>query len=381
MISTDGLIMASLLPAGLEEERIGAMTSNPTGAGFDYPAALLQALADPSGLEYHPEPRGMLSAREAVCAYYERFAAPVSLSPEQVFLTASTSEAYSLLFRLLCEPGDEVLVGSPGYPLFDFLADIQDVKLRRFGLFYDHGWHVDIASLHRALTERTRAVVVVSPNNPTGSYIRPQEQEQLSRLCAERQLALIADEVFFDYSLDEKLAARTFASAAECLTFTVSGISKICCLPQMKLAWIAVTGPEELRREAEAPLDLIADTYLSVSTPVQLALPTFLESAPAMQKQVMSRVRANLAKLDQMLFGQDTLQRLDVEAGWYAVLRVPALRSDEELAVDMLCRTGIIVHPGHFFDFPSDGYLVLSLVTPEAAFAKGVQRLLEFLRS
>ncbi len=371
--------------------------SNPTRCGFAYEHSLLSALQDPRGLAYDPHPTGMRAAREAVCDYYRQRGAQVD--PEQIILTASTSEGYSFLFRLLCDPGDEVLVPAPSYPLFEFLAAIQDVKLVSYPLLYDHGWQIDLHGLSEALTPRTRAVLVVHPNNPTGSYVKPAEMEILDSLCRERELVLVADEVFLDYAHDgaarqsfaspyvappsrrlsrgrlARASGRRDAGATNlALTFTLSGISKICAMPQMKLAWIVVGGAPELAREAMARLEVIADTYLSVSTPVQLALPELLAQRDGIQKQVKVRVAANLAELDRQLAKHGSVRRLEVEGGWYAVLRVPVTRSDEDIAIDLLERHSVIVHPGHFYDFPGDGYLVVSLITPADVFAEGVKR-------
>ncbi|HYN15710.1 MAG TPA: pyridoxal phosphate-dependent aminotransferase [Terriglobales bacterium] len=345
--------------------------SNPTRCGFAYDPALLSALEDRRGLAYDPHPKGLCVAREAVSGYYRQRGAEID--PEQVILTASTSEGYSFIFRLLCDPGDEVLVPAPSYPLFEFLASIQDVKLVSYPLIYDHGWQIDLHGLSEALTPRTRAVLVVHPNNPTGSFVKPAESEILDALGRERGLALVADEVFLDYAHDG--AGRpTFASPRQALTFTLSGISKICALPQMKLAWLVVSGAPELTREALARLEVIADTYLSVSTPVQLALPEFLAGRDEIQRQAKERVVANLAELDRQLAEQESVRRLEVEGGWYAVLRVPATRSDEDLAIELLEQHSVIVHPGHFYDFPGEGYLVVSLITPADVFGEGVKR-------
>jgi alanine-synthesizing transaminase len=346
--------------------------SNPTRCGFVYDPEWLRALGDPRGLVYEPQPKGLLAAREAICAYYRERG--VGVDPEQVILTASTSEAYSFLFRLLCDAGDEVLVPAPSYPLFEFLGSIQDVKLVTYPLIYDHGWQLDQHSLAAAISGRTRAVLVVHPNNPTGSFVKPGDMGALD-LCAERQVALIADEVFLDYSL--ATPASSFAGEHAGLTFTLSGISKICCLPQMKLAWIVASGPPQQVKEALARLEIIADTYLSVSTPVQLALPDFLARKSSIQQQVHERISANLAELDRQLRQHSTVRRLALEGGWYAVLRVPVTRSDEELAIELLERPGVVVHPGHFYDFLADGYLVLSLITKTEVFGEGLGRALE----
>jgi alanine-synthesizing transaminase len=348
--------------------------SNPTECGFHYDGpAILESLSNPASLVYEPNPKGLESARRAVCGYYAARRADVSV--EDIFLTTSTSEAYSYVFRTLCNPGDELLIPQPGYPLFDFLADIQDVKLVRYPFVYEHGWQIDFHALEQAITPRTRGVIVVHPNNPTGNFTKPSEMANLNEICSAREIAIIADEVFLDFSLEENQPA-SFAKNAGALTFTMSGLSKICGLPQMKAAWLVVSGPPDWKREALARLEVIADTYLSINAPVQLALPVFLEQRDAFQKQLMARVRGNLAQLDRQLVRQRVCARLAVEGGWYAVLRVPATRSDEDLAIDLLTAKGVYVHPGLFYDFPSDGYLIVSLITREAIFTRAISSLL-----
>jgi alanine-synthesizing transaminase len=359
--------------------------SNPTEIGLECfkHADMLAELSNPAALAYHPEPRGLMAAREAVCRYYRERGETVS--PEQLIVTTSTSEAYSFAFRLLCNPGDEVLVPSPGYPLFEFLADLQDVCLVPYPLLYDHGWHMDLRPLRERVGERTRAIILVHPNNPTGSFVKPAEREELNVLCAERQLALMVDEVFLDFAhshpaeLVSDELARSFVSNKTALTFTLSGLSKIAGLPQMKFAWIATSGPEEVANEALSRLEVIADTYLSMNAPIQLAAPAFFESGHAFRRQLKQRVAVNLAELDRQLAGQSMCSRLEIEAGWYAVLRVPATGSDEDLAIRLLERQGVLVHPGHFYDFRSEGYLVVSLIAPEAEFQEGMRRIIESL--
>lgn len=351
--------------------------SNPTECGFQYAShAIMRALCSPRTIEYHPEPRGLETARRAISAYYGEKSRKVS--PEKIILTTSTSEGYSFVFRLLCNPGDEILVPTPSYPLFDFLAEIQDVKLKRYPLVYDHGWQIDLHALEQAVTGRTRGMIVVHPNNPTGHFTKAAEMAAINRLCASREIAIIADEVFLDFSLGTD-AHSSFSANQDALTFTLSGISKISGLPQMKLAWLAVSGPEKLRQQALERLELIADTYLSMNAPIQLATPVFLEMRNGFQQQVMERVRANLAELDRQLSTQQQCSRLEVEGGWYAVLRVPATRSDEELALELLEEKNVYVHPGHFYDFQQEGHLVVSLITPANEFAEGIQRLLATL--
>jgi len=348
--------------------------SNPTECGFAYDSeVILAALWNPAALRYEPNPKGLGSARLAVTKYYS--ARGVAISAEDIVLTTSTSEAYSFVFRLLCNPGDELLIPAPSYPLFGFLADIQDVKLVRYPLVYDHGWQIDFPSLQQAITPRTRGVIVVNPNNPTGHFIKDKELAKLNELCAARGLALIADEVFLDFAVRDARPV-TFAGDAGALTFAMSGLSKIAGLPQMKLAWVIASGPEGLKRQAAERLEVIADTYLSPNAPVQLATPLFLEQRHGFQKQVMARVRKNLAELDRQLAGQKTCSRLEVEGGWYAVVRVPATVGDEELAIKLLRENDVYVHPGHFFDFAAEGYLVVSLIAREEEFAEGIRKLL-----
>jgi aspartate/methionine/tyrosine aminotransferase len=350
--------------------------SNPTECGFKYDApAIMRALCAPASLQYHPDSKGLNSARQSVSDYYAEHGEWVSV--DDLILTASTSEAYSFIFRLLCNAGDELLIPTPGYPLFDFLADVNDVKLIRYSLFYDHGWHIDVHALKQAITPRTRGIIVVHPNNPTGHFTKLGETAQLNQICAEHRIAIIADEVFLDFSLDAR--QKSFAANAGALTFTMSGISKISGLPQMKFAWLAVSGPQDIKREALARLEMIADTYLSLNAPIQLAAPVLLRTRAPFQQQIMDRVRNNLAELDLQLARNPHVSRLAVEGGWYVVLRIPATRPDEELAIGLLDKHDVYLHPGHFYDFPGDGYLVVSLITPEQDFSQGTQQLLSVL--
>ncbi len=354
-------------------ELLDLSASNPTLSGFHYDGSrILSALASPQGLQYQPVPFGMESARNAVAEYYLENGSRIS--PSQIVLTTSTSEAYTYCFRLLCDPGDDVLIARPSYPLFDLLAGIQDVNLRSFSLIYDHGWQIDFHSLEQAITSRTRAIVLVHPNNPTGSFVKPDELEQLNRICERHDLALICDEVFLDYAPGP--ARKSFSGNDRALTFTLSGLSKIAGLPQMKAAWIVVTGREEVKQAAIARLEVIADTYLSMNAPVQHALSAMLESRHALQRQMMERIQINLAELDRQLLDNPQCVRLTLEGGWYAVLRIPAHGSDEDFVVRLLEEHGVIAHPGHFFDFEADGYLILSLITPQNEFREGVRRIL-----
>jgi alanine-synthesizing transaminase len=348
--------------------------SNPTTCGFTYDGeAILHALNNPAALSYEPNPNGLESARRAIVSYYADRNTPISAG--DILLTTGTSEAYSFVFRVLCNPGDELLIPAPSYPLFAFLADIQDVKLIRYPLVYDHGWQIDFPALEQSITPRTRGIIVVHPNNPTGHFTKSEEAAKLNEICPARRIALIADEVFFDFSLTEK-KPLSFATNLGVLTFTMSGLSKICGLPQMKAAWLITTGPEPWKAQALARLEVIADTYLSMNAPIQLGIPAFLEQRHSLQTQLLARVHKNLAGLDRQLSAQKSCSRLQLEGGWYAILRVPATRSDEDLAIHLLNTKNLYVHPGHFYDFPSDGYLVVSLITPELDFAEGLARLL-----
>jgi len=362
-------------------ERVLDLTiSNPTRAGLRYDEPLiLQSLSSPHAMDYDPQPKGLLSARSAVAEYYRREHA-LNLDLEHLILTTSTSEGYSFVFRLLFNPGDELLVPKPSYPLFEFLADLQDVKLVPYPLIYDHGWQMDFHSFGSVVTERTRGVVVVHPNNPTGSFVHAEERGLLNRFCRDQGLAIIADEVFLDYS-HHRTAQQSFAANQDALTFTLSGVSKISALPQMKVAWIVTSGPSAEVNAAQGRLEVIADTYLSMNAPIQWATPVLLEQRKSIQPQLLRRVLTNLSELDRQLAEQDSCQRLTVEGGWYGVVRVPVTRTDEELAVELLRRRSVLVHPGHFYDFPSDGYLVLSLIGPEDEFAEGIGRLMELMIS
>lgn len=366
--------------------------SNPTRCGFHYDEkAILSALADPESLGYNPDPRGIRKAREAVAGYYADHSAIIDL--DRVFLTTSTSEAYSFLFRLLCDPGDEVLIAQPSYPLFDFLADLDDVRLVPYPLFYDHGWHLDPEALRRKITPRTRAIAVVHPNNPTGHFTKPAERSILESICAEHGLALIVDEVFLDYPLPESAATDrgTFLSGEHpVLTFVLSGLSKIAALPQMKAAWIACAGPALDLNPAISRLEVIADTFLSMSAPVQLAMPDWLAGRHRLQSQIRDRTTSNLAFLDgsiaqsgtqsqsRFVAGKNAVSRLVAEGGWYAVLRIPALpEPDQNVTISMLKRA-VAVHSGHFFGLPGAGWLIASLLPVPEEFGSGISEILAY---
>jgi alanine-synthesizing transaminase len=356
--------------------------SNPTRCGLVTEGERIRAaLSREAILRYDPEPRGLLSAREAVAALYE--APGAAVTAETIVLTASTSEAYAYLFRLLADPGDEVLVPAPCYPLFDFLARLNDVTLRSYPLIEEAGYRIDLEGLRAAAGPRSRAVLTVNPGNPTGTFLKEDELHALDAFCAERGLALIADEVFSGYGLGEDPSrVRTVARRdARALTFALDGLSKMLALPQMKLGWIVAAGPEAMRAEALARLEVIADTYLSVNTPVQAALPELLALRPAIQAPVMARLRSGRSAIGRCLAPPHPAHLLPSEGGWSAVLRVPATRSDEAWAVTLLEEDGVLVQPGYFYDFPSEGRLVVSLLPEEATFREGMRRIAARLAS
>jgi len=355
---------------------IDLTVSNPTVCGFAYDAeAILAPLSGAGALTYDPDPRGMRSAREAVAGYYADHRAEVD--PDSVVLTTSTSEGYGYLFRLLCDAGDEVLVAQPSYPLFDFLADLEDVRLRPYPLFYDFGWWIDFAELERRIGPKTKAIVVVHPNNPTGHATGIEERRRLEEICVRHSLALIVDEVFLDYPVEHQgsqegeVRLQSFAVGPHpVMTFVLSGMSKIAGLPQMKVGWVVGFGPDAARREAMGRLEVVADTFLSMNAPVQMALPGWLRGRQGIQRQIRVRVRGNLqAALD------GGLEVLRLEAGWSAILRLPQRTGDEDVAEMLLRSAGVVVHPGSFYGIAEGGRVVVSLLGPSSVFAAGVERL------
>ena len=368
----------------LSRARLWDLTaSNPTECGFLYPESLLAPLADPRALRYDPDPRGLRSAREAVSRYYRDHGAQVD--PDRIFLTTGSSEAYSFLFRLLCDPGDEALIAQPGYPLLDVLAGMEDVRLTAYHLLREEGgernWILDLEAVRRRITSRTRMLILVHPNNPTGHFTSPEERAMLESLCRETGLALVVDEVFLDYSLrdyslrpSEGAPGLSFATGEHpAPVFVISGLSKIAGLPQMKAGWLLCLGEEGQVGQALERLEVIADSFLSQNAPVQCAMPQWLAGRRNIQEQILQRLRENLAILDAELARQKTISRLPVEAGWYAVLRVPALRPAEEAALDLLVRAGVAVYPGSFFGFAGDGWFVVSLLPRTPDFAAGIK--------
>lgn len=352
--------------------------SNPTHAGFDYPAALADALADPRALRYEPQPFGLPEARAAVAAEYQRVG--VTVQPDQVILTASTSEAYASLFKLFCEPGDEVLVPVPSYPLFEHLARLDVVSLRPYRLEYHGIWSIDLDDLTRQMGPRTRAVLVVAPNNPTGSFLRVGEWTTLLQRCAEADVPLVCDEVFVDYALDVpedavRSVLRPNSTGGNPLVVSLGGLSKSIGLPQHKLGWMTLAGPREGLEAARGRLEWICDSYLSVGTPVQVAAPRLLAAGATVRAQIRERLVRNLRSLQQRAARSPACTVLKTEGGWSAVVRVPAVRSEETLVRDLAVHDRVVVHPGYFYDFATEAYVVVSLLTPPEAFDEGIDRL------
>jgi hypothetical protein len=352
--------------------------SNPTRAGFNYPTDLLEPLAHPRGLTYEPQPFGLMAARRAVASDYQRRGN--SVAPERIVLTASTSEAYSVLFKLMTDSGDEVLVPRPSYPLFEHLTQLDGVISRPYDLEYHDGWSIDLAAVEQLLSDRTRALLLVTPNNPTGSFVSRKEFRRVSAMCAEREIAIIADEVFADYQTRPGAcvdAGRTL-DTRDGLLFSLGGLSKSVGLPQVKLGWIALAGDDELVGAALERLELICDTYLSVSTPVQAAAGDLLERGAPIRKQIQARIASNYRTLAEQVQAVPSCRLLVADGGWYAILQVPSLGSEEDLVVSLVDR-GVVVHPGYFFDFPRESYLVVSLLLPEREFGDGVAAVLRHI--
>ena len=348
--------------------------TNPTAAGFNYPQDLLEALSNPRALEYDPQPLGLWSARAAVASDFRRRG--IVISADRVALTSSTSEAYALLFKLLCDAGDAVLVPRPSYPLFEHLTRFESVAAIPYALEYHGSWRIDVDSIARAATDRVRALLIVSPNNPTGSFLHRDDFDAVSKLAAARGWAIIGDEVFTDYALDPAPGSTNVLSGAEVLTFSLGGLSKSAGLPQLKLGWIGFGGPPARIDEALAAYEIIADTYLSVSTPVQAAAADLIEKGAAIRAQILARVRRNLESLRQLAEAHPAVNILPVEGGWSAIMQVPQLRSEEALVLELLDKDNVLVHPGYFFDFEREAFLIVSLLVDPALFDRGVARVL-----
>lgn len=354
--------------------------ANPTHAGISYPPDLLQPLADARGLTYQPVALGTSDARHAIVDDFAR--RQVRVDAAHLAITVSTSEAYSVLFKLLCDPGDEVLIPQPSYPLFEHLTKLDGVAVRPYRLEYHGRWRIDLASVADAFTERTRALLLVSPNNPTGSFVSADELRHLAAWCAPRNAAIIADEVFVDYALDAEAsqARGILGRQSDVLGFTLGGLSKSVGLPQLKLAWTAVSGPPRVVDEAMARLEFICDSYLSVATPIQVGLRRILEGAAPAREQIRERIRANHEHCRRLLTTCPACSLLHIEGGWSAVIRVPRLMSEEALVLSLLADARVLVHPGYFYDFEDEAYIVVSLLAPESLFAEGIERVLHHFR-
>jgi alanine-synthesizing transaminase len=348
--------------------------TNPTNVGFAYPDSVLAALSAPAGMRYVPHPFGLASARETVAA--DVVAGGGSAEPSRVILTASTSEAYSFLFKLLCDPGDQVLVPVPSYPLFEHLTRLELVEVRPYPLEYHGTWSIDAHAVEAAMTPRTRAVLVVSPNNPTGSVLTRSDLSALAQLCASRQLALIGDEVFCDYLLDARPDRARVLDQDEALTFSLGGLSKSAGMPHLKLGWMVMGGPPALVEAARARMEIICDAFLSVSTPVQQAAGALLDAGRLVRSLIIDRVTRNLQAVQGLILQHPSCSVHRVEGGWSAVIRVPATRPEETLVLDLLERDSVLVHPGYFFDFPHEAFVVVSLLPRPDEFREGVARLL-----
>jgi aspartate/methionine/tyrosine aminotransferase len=380
--------------------------SNPTRVGIPYPEEkIAAALSDPAAATYRPDPRGLRVARRAVAAYYEERG--ITIEEDRIVLTAGTSESYALLFKLLLDPGDTVLVPEPSYPLFADLASLESVRVRRYPLEYDGRWGVDLGALEGqagASPGKARAVVIVNPNNPTGQALREDDRIGLERICCARDMAILSDEVFFNYLLTAREpapgsgsgdgAGRSHAgrdgggrfvsmaspppesASGQALAFTLGGLSKSCGMPQMKLGWIVVSGPDPLAKAALEHLDWIADTYLTVGTPVQLSAGTLLEIGAGIRQELLRRIDENRATLLTGVGRDAPCEVLEADGGWYAVLRVPSVMPEEELVLQLLDEDDVLVHPGYFFDFAAEAYLVLSLLPTPPVFGEAVRRIL-----
>jgi aspartate/methionine/tyrosine aminotransferase len=381
-LGSNRLAIAVQLTRAAGRPLVDLTESNPTQAGFQYPPDLLASLAHPRGLLYEPRAFGLIEARRAIAQDYQRRGTSIPL--ERIALSASTSEAYSLLFKLLTDARDEVLVPRPSYPLFEHLTRLDEVTATPYDLEYHDGWTIDVASVERAMTPRTRALLIVNPNNPTGSFVKRDELDRLQPICAAHGIALIADEVFSDYELQpgaRAAAGPVMEVGRGALVFSLGGLSKSAGLPQLKLGWIAVGGPDALVESALERLELVCDTYLSVSTPVQAAAAELIEHAAPIRAQIQRRIAANYRRLTEQTAMVPACRVLHAEGGWYGVMQVPSLGSEEDLVVALVDRAGVLAHPGYFFDFPRESHLVVSLLPREDAFADGVGRVLRHIES
>ncbi len=351
--------------------------SNPTRCGLNYPQEIFQSLANEGNLQYDPSPKGSMVAREAISHYYKT--KNIKVDPAQIFLTSSTSEAYSFLFRLLVNPQETVMFPRPSYPLFSFLGDLNDIKMDTYPLMSENQWAIDVVQLKKNIHPATKVLVTVNPNNPTGSCIQKKELEALNNLCAQHNMALISDEVFWDFASERREEAVSLAGNDAVLTFTLGGLSKVLGLPQMKLSWIIVSGPEAVVQEAQNRLEVIADTYLSVNTPAQNALDTWLSLKDSIQDKIITRLKHNREFLMTKIQSVPNCQLIPSEGGWYVVLKIPNSQTEEKWVMDFLTQDNVFVHPGYFFDFQEEGFIILSLLPKEDVFSEGVRRIFQRL--
>lgn len=349
-------------------------SSNPTSCFADYPHAFIRkALADIDEFGYEPAPFGLYEARLEVSRYYAR--RQIEVDPDRIVLTASTSEAYALLFKLLCDPGDQVLIPSPSYPLFEYLAALENVCLTPYHLNYDGAWYYDFADLRNRINERTRAIIIVNPNNPTGSFLTAEERNELVEIATRQQLPIISDEVFMDYDLTPRAGlSKTLIDCDGAPSFSLNGLSKAAGMPQLKLAWIVLNGPASERALARERLELISDTYLSVASPVQKALPSLLDAGESFQKSVRRRLNGNVLQVDTLLYGT-AAHRLTMDGGWSAILQVPRTRTEDQWISNLWKNQEVVVQPGYYFDLSSEAYLVVSLLTEPAVLSEGLRRI------
>jgi alanine-synthesizing transaminase len=355
--------------------------SNPTKAGFDYQKEkILESIAHPDSLLYNPNPKGLLSARTAIKNYYNDFGIDVNV--ENIFLTSATSEAYSFVFKLLTDPFDEILIPSPGYPLFSFISELESVSVKYYKLKYSAsvGFEIDFDSLNSQISDKTKAIVIVNPNNPTGNYLKKNDLTELINICKNKNISLICDEVFLDFNIEkESDEVVSISGVNEVQTFTLSGISKVCGLPQLKLSWIIVNGKKEICEEAKSKLEVIADTYLSVGTPVQLALKELLGNRQYIQSQISERINSNYNFLKSQFLNDNKISLLKTEGGWYSVLKMFGIINEEKSAFDLLDKQDVYIHPGYYFDFEEEGYIIVSLLTQQDVFKEGIIRIVNHL--
>jgi len=375
-LSTNSIMHSLNEARGSGSEVLDLTISNPTKCGFDYDEdKIIKTFCKNENLLYAPDSQGLLSCRNIVSKYYEEKG--IKVSGKNLFLSSSTSEGYSNVFRLLTNPGDEVMFPAPSYPLFHFLVDLNDVNMCNYNLVYDGEWKFDFDSIRNSISSKTKAIVIVSPNNPTGSMLSEDDVCKLNEICVEQSIPIICDEVFSDFMLKDDVKHRSMANNSDVLTFTLSGISKILGMPQMKLSWMNISGPQDLVDEAINRMDVIADTYLSVNTPIQNAFEGLIDLREDIQGQIIERIRNNLNFLKENANQGKNCEVLDASAGWYAVLKMPNAKAEEDWVIDLLKEDSVYVHPGYFYDFSDDGHIVLSLLAQESIFQQGVLRIMK----